>query len=436
MKSALGIIILLLLGACLSPYLLPSVYMSLYGITTDGQVIGKREAIEFYGDDLVRHVLEVTYRYVPADTQRPETGLHQVDSATYDRVRTGSPVKVRYAPSKVLRSLHVVALGSVLADVPWRSRLPHDREDERLYFDLSAMVLAALLGFMAWRTRSDAVILAAAFCGAVVASAIVPVGFIAFPILFAAWRKWPGKGLGFALLAAMAVFIPVLHWRTPHDAPLPPDHAGPAPATVRQISTVHRIWSGREGGQDIPQPYQMVDLEFTPGVGSGPVHALDRVDVDSVAGMRPGTTVPILYSTANPRLAQIAGGSRTYREKAVAYLAEQAFIWSAAIMVVLVPCLKLANRISRPIKRLAATAAAPETVAQRIPALRTSDLRRKVLEKLSKSPPGDARRRELEEMAALSDEDLRRRLFEKIPQFGPDDPRRKAFEKLFGKGES
>ncbi len=64
-----------------------------------------------------------------------------------------------------------------------------------------------------------ALILAAVFCGTVmVASAIVPVGFVAFPLLFAAWRKWPGKGLGFALLAALAVFIPVLYWRTPHNS--------------------------------------------------------------------------------------------------------------------------------------------------------------------------------------------------------------------------
>jgi len=55
----------------------------------------KREAIEFYPDDVVRHVLEVTYQYVPTDTQRTETGLHQVDPATYDRLRIGSPVKVR-----------------------------------------------------------------------------------------------------------------------------------------------------------------------------------------------------------------------------------------------------------------------------------------------------------------------------------------------------
>ncbi len=206
----------------------------------------------------MRHVLEVTYRYVPADTQRSETGLHQVDPSTCDRVGIGSPVKVRYAPSRFLRSLHIVALRSVLADVPWRSRLPHDSEDQRLYFDLFAMVLVALLGFMAWRTRNHALILAAVFCGTVMASAIVPVGFIAFPLLFAAWRKWPGKGLGLALLAAMAVFIPVLHWRTPHNPPLPHYPSGPIQATVRQISTVHRIWSGRESGQDIPQPFQMV----------------------------------------------------------------------------------------------------------------------------------------------------------------------------------
>jgi hypothetical protein len=124
MKSALGIIVLLLLARCLSPYLLPSVHMNAYGITTDGRVTGKREAIEFYQDDVVRHVLEMTYQYLPADTQRPDTGLHQVDPATYDRFRIGSPVKVRYSPSRFMRSLPIVAPGSVLEDVSWNHPPP------------------------------------------------------------------------------------------------------------------------------------------------------------------------------------------------------------------------------------------------------------------------------------------------------------------------
>jgi hypothetical protein len=436
MKPAAGVCILLLLIGCVSPYLLPSLYLNVYGIVTGGRVTAKQERVEFHHDDAVRHALEVTYQYVPAGAQRPETSVHQVDPSTYDRLHIGSPVKVRYAPWPFLRSLHIVALGSVLADTTWASRLPRNLEEDRVYFDLSAIGLSALLGVIAWRTKNQLLIVAAAFCGGVVGTAIVPIGFVTLPVLFAAWRKSPGRGYGVALLAAMAVCIPVLYWRIPHNPPLPPGRSGSVQAIVRQIGTVDHVWSNRESsGEYIPQPFQMVDLEFTPQAAGEPVHALDRVDLASVSNLRIGTTVPISYSTHQPRFARIEGGTRTYRDKAVAYIAKVTFIGSAAIVGVLLPLLMLADRIfTRVGRRLKALG--PESIAQRISALPTDHLRRKAFEKLSKLPATDSRRTELGELSRLSHDDLRRKLLEKFPQFSGDDDQRKAIEAFFRKRDS
>jgi hypothetical protein len=384
MKAGLGVCLLLLLIACASPYLLPSLYMNVCGILTDGRVIAKQERIEFYHDDAARHALEVTYRYVPADTRQPETSLHQVDPSTYDRLQVGSPVHVRYAPSPFLRSLHIIALGSVLADTTWASRLPRSLEDNHVYIDLCAIGLAALLGVIAWRTKNQAWTIAAAFCGGVVASAIILVGFVTFPVLFGAWRKWPGRGYGVAMLAAMAAFIPMLYLRMPRNPPLPMDRSGPIPAIVRQISTVDHVWSNREsGGQYIPQPFQMVDLEFTPQGASQPVHALDRVDLGTVPGMSVGTTVPVSYSSHNPRLARIEGGTHTYPDRAVAYIAKLTFLGSAPVIVVLL----LHHMLARIFSRFGfMTLVRSARVAQQISALPAADPRRKALEKLSKLP--------------------------------------------------
>ena len=55
--------VLVLLPACFSPYLLPSAYLAVSGIVTNGEVTAKQEAILMPGHDRSRHVLEVTYRY-------------------------------------------------------------------------------------------------------------------------------------------------------------------------------------------------------------------------------------------------------------------------------------------------------------------------------------------------------------------------------------
>jgi hypothetical protein len=179
----------------------------------------------------------------------------------------------------------------------------------------------------------------------------------------------------------------------------------------------------------------MVDLEFTPQAAGEPVHALDRVDLASVSNLRIGTTVPISYSTHQPRFARIEGGTRTYRDKAVAYIAKVTFIGSAAIVGVLLPLLMLADRIfTRVGRRLKALG--PESIAQRISALPTDHLRRKAFEKLSKLPATDSRRTELGELSRLSHDDLRRKLLEKFPQFSGDDDQRKAIEAFFRKRDS
>ena len=56
-----------------------------------------------------------------------------------------------------------------------------------------------------------------------------------------------------------------------------------------RCSTVHAIWgTRRSGGPSLPQPFQMVDVEFTPEGAKEPVHALDRVDLNSIPGLRDG----------------------------------------------------------------------------------------------------------------------------------------------------
>jgi hypothetical protein len=137
----------------------------------------------------------------------------------------------------------------------------------------------------------------------------------------------------------MALSAAIVYWRIPQPTPMPPGPRHDGTAVVRQARLVDRLWwTPRAGGQEIRQPFQMVDLEFTPAGAKEPIHVLDRVDLNSVPGLVQGATVLIDYSAADPTLARMAPGTRTYARQALVYLlgltyavgAVLAFVTSAA----------------------------------------------------------------------------------------------------------
>lgn len=95
---------------------------------------------------------------------------------------------------------------------------------------------------------------------------------------------------------------------------------------MRQVRQADEVWSntwensGRDGGEMVLRPFQMVDLEFTPERATEPIHVLDRVDMNSVAGLREGSIVPIQYSAVDADSARIVGASRNYAWQAIIYL--------------------------------------------------------------------------------------------------------------------
>src|SRR5439155_26507191 len=113
-------------------------------------------------------------------------------------------------------------------------------------------------------------------------------------ILFLAWRRNPGKGYGWLLLATMASTAPLLYWRIPQPSPLPSGPTRDAAGVVPRMRIVDQIWTSEEGVQNIRHPFQMLVLEFTPDGANESTHVLARVDFDSVPGLREGAAVRIL----------------------------------------------------------------------------------------------------------------------------------------------
>lgn len=102
--------------------------------------------------------------------------------------------------------------------------------------------------------------------------------------------------------------------------PLPPGIPGRTSACRGQIWTSYGKDAGEAGGQHIGQPFQMVDPVFRPEGASDSMYVLDRVDPSRVAGLRERGTVQILYSSADPAIARMVGGTPTYPRSNLIYL--------------------------------------------------------------------------------------------------------------------
>jgi hypothetical protein len=161
---------------------------------------------------------------------------------------------------------------------------------------------------------------------------------------------------------------------------------------VRQIQSVDHIWSSWEdSGQWVPQPFQLVDLEFTPAGANAPIHAIDRIDLNSLPELRDGATVRVFYKTSNPRSARIDAGTRTYAEKALVYLLKLTFGIGILITVVVIPAMSLADRtLERFWGRI--TRFSPDQIAQ-------------IAQNTSHFPADDPRRKAMEKLATLRREE-------------------------------
>jgi hypothetical protein len=345
LRGALAVAALLALA--LAWRVVPEAYVAIAGVTVTGQVIARREFFDLPGEDRWRHVFEIEYRYRPLDEPRPVSASHQVDAAFYEHLQVGAPVQVRYSPWAPLRLVR--AVGSVLVGSTWLSRIPFESDTVRGAFEMAGLAVAALLGYAAYRRRSRPLGWLAGLAGAIWISTIVLAGYLVFAVLFWAWRRNPGRGFGWLLLASMVFSTLTLYWRIPQPAASIVGPQRQATAIVGQTRLVTALWGGwRLSGQPIPRPFQMVDLQFVPQGAKNPVHVLDRVDTGTVSGLTAGAHVRIIYPETEPRAARIAGGTRRFARDALLHILEVTYGIGAALAFLLFPLLNaVGGRIRR-----------------------------------------------------------------------------------------
>lgn len=383
---ALGSLLLLALG----PWLLLAAHLDIFGVRSDGEVIDKREAVVISGDHW-HYDLTVTYRYRVTGTPGLATASQPVDAALYDRLAVGDHVAVRYSPWAFLRSLG--SAGVSLAEARWYSRLPHESDDLRWLLEIEMYVVVAVLAYLAYRRRSRPLGMIAAVAAASVGAGVLLFGFLIFPLLLLLWWRRPGQGFGWVLLASMALSAAILASRIPWPAPQRAGDLVHANATVRQVHDVERVWGTRRfPGQQLRQPFQILDLEFMPRGSREAVHAIDEADRGSVPGLAPGATVTIAYPAAQPHAARVAGGTRHYGWNLFVYVLVLTYGLAALLLIIGWPIARLLGKASATLNP------SVEQLERRLAGLPAEDPRRRMLEQVLRARREAERKRGPEQL--------------------------------------
>jgi hypothetical protein len=345
--------LVLLTALAVGPWLISAAYMDTAGIVANGNVVAKREAILMPGGDTAKHIFEITYEYQPRDANYRESVVQRVDEAFYRGRAVGSPVRVRYSPSRLLRSF--AGMGLYLEDASPLSRLHYGPPDRRDLINTAVLTLALVMGLVAYRSKSKrlggvaALLVGTCFPWVLLLACAV----LVFPLLFWAARDSPGKGYGVALVAMIWLCAAVVYYRVPQPVTIPADQLRSGTAIVRQVRVVDELWSdawettARTSGEYIGPQFQMVELEFTPQGSREPIHALDRIDVNSVPGLRAGSAVAVEYSTSDPDAVRIVGATRHYARRLATHVLLFTYGAGALMTFVLMPLRRAMRKVAR-----------------------------------------------------------------------------------------
>lgn len=264
-----------LLLICVGPLLASSIYLDRNGVLGPGVVTGKDENItpSSRSNSWFRR-LAVTVDYQPHDQSWPETITVGVDSATYDRLRVGSDVRVRYQPEQRWRQFPLVS-----------ARLENQ----------------STLTFLAIMADSDWVPIA--------------LGLVAIALFFSliSVSTMPRRIVLGTLLVLNIAAIIVFSIRPAMLF----DTGRPRLTTMASVRDVERITMD-PGTPDSPstpllRPFDRVEIELDPQGDGGMVVAVDDIDVGSWSALESGAPVEVSYPVDNPREARIVGATRHHR---------------------------------------------------------------------------------------------------------------------------
>ncbi|HEY1013532.1 MAG TPA: hypothetical protein VGE07_12555 [Herpetosiphonaceae bacterium] len=270
-KALLGLVVGLACVVLLGVFFIgPAVAVEVSGLQAPGEVIGRAETISPLKVTWTRQMtLDVRYRPEGADAD--ETARVAVDAETYDRLAVGGQVSLRYLRADGLfRQIGNAAGARLTSQGPFGSLIAR-------YAALGPYLLGGLV------------------C-------------LALAVAWARWKRWWLAAPIFCIIAGGGLLVGS-GWQRPPPA----GEQLSAQATVRRSELIERVWGGKRTRSDeAVQPFWIVELAFVPAGRSQPVVAVDLIDDGSVPSLASGAELPIRYSAADPRRAQIEGATRSY----------------------------------------------------------------------------------------------------------------------------
>lgn len=96
-----------------------------------------------------------------------------------------------------------------------------------------------------------------------------------------------------------------------------PQQPVPGTAAVDSITTIDALGETDDfDGIPLRQPFQIVSLKYIPQGMDTAVTAIDKIDEESVPGLKEGQNAAIVYDAAHPRIASLLGATRSFPARA------------------------------------------------------------------------------------------------------------------------
>ena len=131
-------------------------------------------------------------------------------------------------------------------------------------------------------------------------------------------RKTPLGAWGLVILILIGLTVPLLYgfylWRQRDDLSADTQHATAQVTSATRITSIFLGRGSRGSRYNLSQPFDIVQLTFTPPGYPDPVTVVDAVDVNASqpTPFEKGAQFGIVYSPADPRDARIVGQTRIH----------------------------------------------------------------------------------------------------------------------------
>lgn len=258
-----GVILALLAGVAIIGW---PIYLRTTGARASGVITEKHESVRVEYNQWFRHFNVVASYSIPGQPVQ-HRAICDVDEKTYDSLHPGNAVEVRYFANLVNQPFLPAT------DLSPCSNLATLSVNSRVIRPLELLFAALLAILFLWR------------------------------VLHMRMAVW--------LLPAWLCFT-VVYLAVPRAEPQP-QRAVPATATVDRIITVDALGETDDfDGIPLRQPYQIVSLSYLPRGMDTAVTAIDKIDEESVPGLKEGKNAAIAYDAAHPRVASLLGATRSF----------------------------------------------------------------------------------------------------------------------------